>query len=115
MRSAGARPAKKCPPISATKALTGHLPGVVGVQEAIYLLMMNNGFICESAHITELDPVFADMPIVQAHRQRQTRNRAELLRLAAPTPPWCSSGWTREIYFNLAPLFAGRGSGLSVW
>src|SRR5258708_37395124 len=55
----------KCPPISATKALTGHSLGATGVQEAIYsLLMMNNGFICESAHITELDPVFADMPIV---------------------------------------------------
>ncbi|MEA2881876.1 MAG: 3-oxoacyl-[acyl-carrier-protein] synthase, partial [Bradyrhizobium sp.] len=24
-----------------------------------------NGFICESAHITELDPAFADMPIVR--------------------------------------------------
>ena len=36
------------------------------MQEAIYsLLMMNNGFICESAHIQELDPVFADMPIVR--------------------------------------------------
>jgi len=35
------------------------------VQEAIYcLLMMNNRFICESAHIDELDPEFADMPIV---------------------------------------------------
>ena len=55
-----------CPPISATKALTGHSLGATGVQEAIYsLLMMNNGFICESAHITELDPVFADMPIVR--------------------------------------------------
>src|SRR5216684_793402 len=44
----------KCPPISATKALTGHSLGATGVQEAIYaLLMMNNGFICESAHITE--------------------------------------------------------------
>ncbi|MGL5736713.1 MAG: beta-ketoacyl-ACP synthase I, partial [Beijerinckiaceae bacterium] len=29
------------------------------------LLMMNNGFICESAHIEELDPAFADMPIVR--------------------------------------------------
>src|SRR5258707_1207744 len=49
-----------------TKALTGHSLGATGVQEAIYsLLMMNNGFICESAHITELDPVFADMPIVR--------------------------------------------------
>jgi 3-oxoacyl-[acyl-carrier-protein] synthase-1 len=35
------------------------------VQEAIYsLLMMNNGFVCESAHIEDLDPAFADMPIV---------------------------------------------------
>jgi 3-oxoacyl-[acyl-carrier-protein] synthase-1 len=57
---------EKCPPISATKALTGHSLGATGVQEAIYsLLMMNNGFICESANITELDPVFADMPIVR--------------------------------------------------
>jgi 3-oxoacyl-[acyl-carrier-protein] synthase-1 len=57
---------EKCPPIAATKALTGHSLGATGVQEAIYsLLMMNNGFICESAHIAELDPVFADMPIVR--------------------------------------------------
>jgi 3-oxoacyl-[acyl-carrier-protein] synthase I len=57
---------EKCPPISATKALTGHSLGATGVQEAIYsLLMMNNGFVCESANITELDPVFADMPIVR--------------------------------------------------
>src|ERR1700745_3506728 len=57
---------EKCPPISATKARTGQSLGATGVQEAIYsLLMMNNGFICESAHIQELDPVFADMPIVR--------------------------------------------------
>ena len=56
----------KCPPISATKSLTGHSLGATGVQEAIYsLLMMNNGFICESAHIEELDPEFADMNIVR--------------------------------------------------
>lgn len=56
----------KCPPISATKSLTGHSLGATGVQEAIYsLLMMNNGFICESANIEELDPDFADMPIVR--------------------------------------------------
>ena len=55
-----------CPPISATKSLTGHSLGATGVQEAIYsLLMMQNGFICESAHITEIDPEFADMPIVR--------------------------------------------------
>ncbi|MFI5408429.1 beta-ketoacyl-ACP synthase I [Kaistia sp. UC242_56] len=56
----------KCPPISATKALTGHSLGATGVQEAIYsLLMMNNRFIAESANIEELDPAFADMPIVR--------------------------------------------------
>jgi 3-oxoacyl-[acyl-carrier-protein] synthase-1 len=56
----------KCPPISATKSLTGHSQGATGVHEAIYsLLMMQNGFICESANIEELDPVFADMPIVR--------------------------------------------------
>jgi len=59
----------KCPPISATKSLTGHSLGATGVQEAIYsLLMMQNGFICESANIEELDPEFADMPILRARR-----------------------------------------------
>jgi 3-oxoacyl-[acyl-carrier-protein] synthase-1 len=58
-----------CPPISATKSLTGHSLGATGVQEAIYsLLMMQNGFICESANIEELDPAFADMPIVRKRR-----------------------------------------------
>jgi 3-oxoacyl-[acyl-carrier-protein] synthase-1 len=56
----------KIPPISATKSLTGHSLGATGVQEAIYcLLMMQNGFICESAHIDEIDPLFADIPIVR--------------------------------------------------
>jgi len=59
----------KCPPISATKSLTGHSLGAAGVQEAIYsLLMMQNGFICESANIETLDPAFADMPIVRERR-----------------------------------------------
>jgi 3-oxoacyl-[acyl-carrier-protein] synthase I len=59
----------KCPPISATKSLTGHSLGATGVQEAIYsLLMMQSGFICESANIENLDPAFSDMPIV---RERQ--------------------------------------------
>ena len=56
----------KCPPISATKSLTGHSQGATGVHEAIYsILMMQNGFICESANIEEMDPAFADMPIVR--------------------------------------------------
>jgi 3-oxoacyl-[acyl-carrier-protein] synthase-1 len=63
----------KCPPISATKSLTGHSQGATGVHEAIYsLLMMNNGFICESANITNLDPAFADMPIVRERRDGVT-------------------------------------------
>jgi 3-oxoacyl-[acyl-carrier-protein] synthase I len=60
---------EKCPPISATKSLTGHSQGATGAHEAIYsLLMMQNGFICESAHIDEIDPAFADMPIVRSRR-----------------------------------------------
>jgi len=60
---------KDIPAISATKSLTGHSLGATGAQEAIYcILMMKNGFIAESAHIDELDPEFADIPIV---RQRQ--------------------------------------------
>jgi 3-oxoacyl-[acyl-carrier-protein] synthase I len=60
----------KCPPISATKALTGHSLGATGVQEAIYsLLMMQNG-------------VRRPTNRAQAHRQRQARHRAlEFLRL----------------------------------
>ncbi len=54
------------PPISATKSLTGHSLGAAGVHEAIYsLLMMKEGFICESANIEELDPAFDDVPIVR--------------------------------------------------
>ena len=63
----------KCPPISATKSLTGHSLGAAGAQEAIYsLLMMSNGFICESANIENLDPAFADMPIVRERKDNVT-------------------------------------------
>ncbi|MEM6384244.1 MAG: beta-ketoacyl-ACP synthase I [Pseudomonadota bacterium] len=65
------------PMISATKSLTGHSLGATGVQEAIYsLLMMNNGFVCESAHIDEIDPDVADLPIP---RERTNRDIAVAL------------------------------------
>ncbi len=58
--------ADKMPPVSATKSLTGHSQGAAGVHEAIYtLLMMQNGFIAESANIEELDPAVADANIVR--------------------------------------------------
>ena len=46
------------------------------MQEAIYsLLMMNNGFICESANIENLDPAFEDMPIVRERKRRRQARR----------------------------------------
>ena len=60
---------RDCPPIAATKSLTGHSMGATGVQELIYsLLMMKHDFICASAHIDELDPAFEDMNIVRERR-----------------------------------------------
>ena len=60
------------PPVSATKSLTGHSLGAIGVQEAIFsILMLNNGFIAGSANIEDLDPAFADMPIVRERRDAQ--------------------------------------------
>jgi 3-oxoacyl-[acyl-carrier-protein] synthase-1 len=66
---------KDIPAISATKSLTGHSLGATGVQEAIYsLLMMNNGFICESANIDELDPDFEGLPIVRKRQDNVSLN-----------------------------------------
>lgn len=57
---------EKMPFITSTKSLTGHSLGAAGVQESIYsILMMQGGFIGESAHIETLDPEFEGMPIVR--------------------------------------------------
>jgi 3-oxoacyl-[acyl-carrier-protein] synthase I len=65
------------PYIQSTKSLTGHSLGAAGAQEAIYsLLMMQNNFIGESAHITELDPEFEGMPIVRKRMENQPINVA---------------------------------------
>ena len=62
----------KAPHISSTKSLTGHSLGAAGAQEAIYsLLMLNNGFLAESAHIENLDPTFADLPILRKRLDQQ--------------------------------------------
>ncbi len=57
------------PPISSTKALSGHSLGAASVHEAIYsLLMLRDGFIAGSANIDDLDPGAAGFPIVRESR-----------------------------------------------
>ena len=58
-----------CPPISATKSLTGHSQGATGAHESIYsILMMRERFLAESANIDNIDPAVADMPILRERR-----------------------------------------------
>jgi 3-oxoacyl-[acyl-carrier-protein] synthase-1 len=55
-----------CPPISATKSLTGHALGAAGVNESIYtMLMMESGFIAGSANIDNLDEYAEGFPIIR--------------------------------------------------
>ena len=57
------------PPLSSTKALSGHSLGAASVHEAIYcLLMMRDGFIAGSANIDKLDERAEGFPIVRESR-----------------------------------------------
>lgn len=60
------------PPLSSTKALSGHSLGAASVHEAIYcLLMMRDGFLAGSANIGELDPLVEGFPIVRETQPAQ--------------------------------------------
>ncbi|MBS0230569.1 MAG: beta-ketoacyl-ACP synthase I [Proteobacteria bacterium] len=57
------------PPLSSTKALSGHSLGAASVHEAIYsLLMLRDGFIAGSANIDNLDPGAEGFPIARESR-----------------------------------------------
>ncbi len=62
------------PPLSSTKALTGHSLGAASVHEAIYsLLMLERSFIAGSANIEALDEHAHGFPIVEKSRPAQLR------------------------------------------
>ncbi len=58
------------PPMSSTKALSGHSLGAAGVHESIYcLLMLEQNFIAGSRNIEHMDPEARRYPIVTRTRQ----------------------------------------------
>jgi 3-oxoacyl-[acyl-carrier-protein] synthase-1 len=62
------------PPMSSTKALTGHSLGAASVHEAIYsLLMLRDGFMAASANIDTIDPRVADALILRETRDAPLR------------------------------------------
>jgi 3-oxoacyl-[acyl-carrier-protein] synthase-1 len=62
------------PPLSSTKALTGHSLGAASVHEAIYsLLMLRDGFMAASANIGALDPRAEGFPVLRETREAPLR------------------------------------------
>ena len=62
------------PPLSSTKALTGHSLGAASVHEAIYsLLMLQHGFMAASANIDTLDPRAEGYPVLREMREAPLR------------------------------------------
>lgn len=54
------------PAFSSTKSMTGHAIGASGAQELIYCIgMLEHGFLAPSINIENLDPAFAELPIVR--------------------------------------------------
>jgi len=65
------------PYIGSTKSLTGHAVGAAGVHEAIYsLLMMQKGFLAESANIDQLVDEGADMKILTSRYEGDVKRVA---------------------------------------
>jgi 3-oxoacyl-[acyl-carrier-protein] synthase-1 len=62
------------PPLSSTKALTGHSLGAASVHEAIYsLLMLQHGFMAASTNIDSLDPRAEGYPVLREMREAPLR------------------------------------------
>jgi 3-oxoacyl-[acyl-carrier-protein] synthase-1 len=62
------------PPLSSTKALTGHSLGAASVHEAIYsLLMLQGGFMAASANIDTPDPRSEGFPVLREMREAPLR------------------------------------------
>ncbi len=60
---------ERVPPLSSTKALSGHSLGAAGVHEAIYcLLMMEGRFLAASHNIHTLDPAAEGFPVLRERK-----------------------------------------------
>ena len=63
-----------CPPVSATKSMTGHECWMAGASETIYtLLMMRDGFIAPTVNFGEQEPEAPRIPVVAETRPATIR------------------------------------------
>lgn len=60
------------PPLSSIKGLIGHAPGAAGALDAIAcLLMLQHDFLAAGAPLDDVDPEFADAPLLTANREQR--------------------------------------------